>query len=660
MLPDLDGLEVTRRLRSDGLRTPVLFLTARDATEDKVSGLTVGGDDYVTKPFSLAEVVARVRAVLRRTSPGGVPAEGVLRFEDLVMDEETREVWRDGTPVHLTATEFNLLRFFLQNPRRVLSKAQILDHVWQYDFDGDANVVETYVSYLRKKLDRLGPPLIQTVRLVGYSLRRATVGLSAVPRTMSLRARLLVVLLAVAAAVAVTVDGVTYFSLRSFLVQRVDAQLDAAHRPIIRSMRSVRSSLQAADLEALAPGLYVEIRDPTGRVTEEVALRRAGEEAISPRLPAVLAVPEEMASGKGQDDAAVRTVSTDGGGRFRVATWRLSSSGAALVLALPLDDLDSTLRRLLLVELVVTGAALAGGVVLARWLVTLGLRPLDDIATTAGAIAGGDLSRRVDREEPTTEVGRLGGALNAMLGQIEHAFAERRASEDRLRRFVADASHELRTPLTSIRAYAELFDRGADRRPDDLARVLKGIESEAERMGDARRRPAPARPARPGTGPRRRARRPRRTGRGSPSTPRGPSTLPVRSRSTVDGSVEVEGDRVRLRQVVDNLLANVRAHTPAGVPATVSVSADRERGVAVLAVTDQGPGIPVEDQGRVFERFFRADPSRSRDAGGAGLGLAIVAAIAAAHGGRAGVASGPGGVGSTFRIELPLLLGADS
>ena len=174
MLPDLDGLEVTRRLRSDGLRIPILFLTARDATEDKVGGLTVGGDDYVTKPFSLAEVVARVRAVLRRTSPAGGPTPGVLRFEDLVMDEESREVWRDGTPVHLTATEFNLLRYFLLNPRRVLSKAQILDHVWEYDFDGDANVVETYVSYLRKKLDRLGPPLIQTVRLVGYSLRRAS------------------------------------------------------------------------------------------------------------------------------------------------------------------------------------------------------------------------------------------------------------------------------------------------------------------------------------------------------------------------------------------------------------------------------------------------------------------------------------------------------
>jgi two-component system OmpR family response regulator len=178
MLPDLDGLDVTRRLRRDGIRVPVLFLTARDSTEDKVSGLTVGGDDYVTKPFSLAEVVARVRAVLRRTGNGtggaGGP-ESVLRFADVVLDEETHEVWRDGTPIHLTATEFNLLRYFMLNPRRVLSKAQIIDHVWQYDYDGGDNVVETYVSYLRKKLDRQGPPLIHTIRLVGYSLRQPAV-----------------------------------------------------------------------------------------------------------------------------------------------------------------------------------------------------------------------------------------------------------------------------------------------------------------------------------------------------------------------------------------------------------------------------------------------------------------------------------------------------
>jgi two-component system OmpR family response regulator len=169
MLPDLDGIEVTRRLRSDGLKVPVLFLTARDSVEDKVAGLTVGGDDYVTKPFSLAEIVARVRAILRRIH--GEPNSDRLRFADVEMDEDSHEVWRAGQPIQLTATEFSLLRFFLLNPRRVLSKSQILDHVWHYDFGGDANVVETYVSYLRKKLDALGPPLIHTIRLVGYTLR---------------------------------------------------------------------------------------------------------------------------------------------------------------------------------------------------------------------------------------------------------------------------------------------------------------------------------------------------------------------------------------------------------------------------------------------------------------------------------------------------------
>ena len=170
MLPDLDGLEVTRRLRSDGLRVPVLFLTARDTLQDKLAGLTVGGDDYVTKPFALAEVIARVHAILRRT--GYEPEDdGVLRFSDLELDESAHEVRRDGNAINLTATEFNLLRYFMLNPRHVLSKSQILDHVWHYDFGGDGNVVETYVSYLRKKLEKFGPPLIHTIRLVGYTLR---------------------------------------------------------------------------------------------------------------------------------------------------------------------------------------------------------------------------------------------------------------------------------------------------------------------------------------------------------------------------------------------------------------------------------------------------------------------------------------------------------
>jgi two-component system, OmpR family, response regulator len=170
MLPDLDGFEVVRRLRADGLRVPIVFLTARDATEDKVAGLTIGGDDYVTKPFSLEELVARVRAVLRRT--GGGPEQGSrLQIADLELDEDSHQVWRAGQPVELTATEFKLLRYLMMNARRVLSKAQILDHVWNYDFGGDGSIVETYISYLRKKVDASDPRLIQTVRGVGYTLR---------------------------------------------------------------------------------------------------------------------------------------------------------------------------------------------------------------------------------------------------------------------------------------------------------------------------------------------------------------------------------------------------------------------------------------------------------------------------------------------------------
>jgi two-component system OmpR family response regulator len=168
MLPDIDGIEVGRRLRARGYRTAVLFLTAKDATENKVEALRAGGDDYVTKPFSLAEIVARIQAILRRTS-GALPGD-VLQFHDLVIDENRHEVYRGGVQVELTATEFNLLRFFMLNPRRVLAKGQILQNVWRYDFGGNANVVETYVSYLRRKLDALGPPLIKTVRQAGYML----------------------------------------------------------------------------------------------------------------------------------------------------------------------------------------------------------------------------------------------------------------------------------------------------------------------------------------------------------------------------------------------------------------------------------------------------------------------------------------------------------
>jgi two-component system, OmpR family, response regulator len=170
MLPDLDGFEIVRRLRGGGVHVPVVFLTARDETEDKIRGLTIGGDDYVTKPFSLEELIARIRSVLRRAGLAE-PESSRMTFEDIELDEDAHEVSRAGEVVDLTATEYRLLRYLMLNPRRVLTRAQLLEHVWEYDFGGDARVLETYVSYLRKKLDRHGPPLIHTVRGVGYALR---------------------------------------------------------------------------------------------------------------------------------------------------------------------------------------------------------------------------------------------------------------------------------------------------------------------------------------------------------------------------------------------------------------------------------------------------------------------------------------------------------
>jgi two-component system OmpR family response regulator len=175
MMPGVDGFEVVRRMRGEGLQFPVLFLTARDSTDDKITGLTLGGDDYVTKPFSLEEVVARIRAILRRHSGAVALDPARLSFADIELDDDTHEVWKAGQAVSLSPTEFKLLRYFMQNAGRVLSKSQILDHVWHYDFGGDANVVESYVSYLRRKIDTTEPRLLQTLRGVGYTLR--------VPRT---------------------------------------------------------------------------------------------------------------------------------------------------------------------------------------------------------------------------------------------------------------------------------------------------------------------------------------------------------------------------------------------------------------------------------------------------------------------------------------------
>ena len=288
-------------------------------------------------------------------------------------------------------------------------------------------------------------------------------------------------------------------------------------------------------------------------------------------------------------------------------------------------------------------------VALALWVVRIGLRPLREIEQTAAAIGAGDLSRRVERAEPSTEIGRLGLALNAMLGQIERAFKSREASEARLRRFVADASHELRTPLAAVRAYSELYRRGAATRPADLDRAMSGINRESERMSLLvddllllarldEGRPLEQEPVDLGE-----------VAGEAVETAR--TVEPSRPIDLAAEPAVVLGDRDRLRQVLDNLLANVRAHTP--VDGAVHVRVARNGTNAVLEVADSGPGMDEEELERVFERFHRGDPSRSRASGGVGLGLSIVAAVAEAHGGSASAESEPGH-GSTFRVTLPL------
>ena len=320
---------------------------------------------------------------------------------------------------------------------------------------------------------------------------------------------------------------------------------------------------------------------------------------------------------------------------------------------MPLDEVDDTLHQLLLVEIVVALSVLGAVFVLGLWLVRVGLRPLGRIEHTAAAIAGGDLSQRVENDDPRTEVGRLGGALNTMLGQIEEAFDERTASEQRLRRFVADASHELRTPLAAVRAYAELFDRGARERPDDLERAMTGIQRESRRMGllvDDLLLLARLDQGRP------LERKPVDLREVARDAVESAQTLDPGRELELDAPepVEVEGDRERLRQILDNLLANVRAHTPPGSAAAVHVLA--RDGEAVVEVADTGPGLSDDQLEHAFERFYRGDTSRSRDAGGAGLGLAIAAAIAESHGGSATVvnAGANGGTGLTVRVVVPL------
>ena len=487
---------------------------------------------------------------------------------------------------------------------------------------------------------------------------------------MTLRLRLLLVLVGIVAAGLLVTDIAIYNSLGSYLEGRVDQQLDTAANPVANAL--VECALgQAGPLSggscdqfvhipraaSVTPGTFGELRDTSGAVVGQSAFF-VSSGGSAPRLPASLPGSGTATSTSAQYFTTGSLTGTPS--RYRVLAEALSPGGpvlpdgGTLVVAIPLTEIDQTLARLVWIEGLVTAAMLVTLGTLAWWIVRRGLRPLEDMAATAGAIAAGDLSQRVPEVVGRSEVSQLGEALNVMLGNIEQAFEARAASEERLRRFLADASHELRTPLTSIRGYAEMFDRGARDRPEDLATSMRQIQAEADRMSELvsdllllarldRERPIEREPVDLAV-----------VAEEAVAALR----VSVQDRQvtlTSEGPAIVTGDDGRLRQVVDNLLTNAARHTPAGTPVDVRVRADAA--YVVLEVTDRGQGIAPAEQAHIFEPFHRADPSRARTTGGVGLGLAIVAAIVRAHGGAVGVDS-DGASGSTFWVRLPVAVGA--
>jgi two-component system OmpR family sensor kinase len=478
-----------------------------------------------------------------------------------------------------------------------------------------------------------------------------------------LRITLVVGLVLLMAGTLVATGYAATSALRGYLMNRLDDQVQRS---------SVEASRVAMDPTALplvnggvfnaVSGLdqmYIAVTDADGRMADDADAPGADQPDLSPNEIAALA---------GADDAPTTVDSADGDSRWRVMVTPVDTD-RLMVVAMSMADVDATVGRLRTINLVVGLVALLGLGIAGYYVIRSSLRPLASMEDTAVAIAAGNLDRRIPYQNPRTEVGRLGMALNGMLTQIESAFgaqraseAAARASEDRMRQFVADAGHELRTPLTSIRGYAELFRQGAVDTVGGRAQVVRRIEDAAASMGmlvddllllarldqhrPLARRPVDMLQLATDTAHDARARAPERS-------------VEVRS---ADGPVPpvAIGDEDRLRQVVGNLVGNALTHTPPDADVTLSVgsqAADQQASNhgprrVWLEVRDSGPGLAPSQLHRVFERFYRGDESRSRDSGGIGLGLSIVASIVDAHGGTVAVSSRPG-AGACFRVELP-------
>jgi two-component system OmpR family sensor kinase len=469
--------------------------------------------------------------------------------------------------------------------------------------------------------------------------------------TLSLRGRLLIGVISLVVIGLLISDIATYASLQKSLLDRIDQQLAA--RSTVDTAVAILSNPQC---QMRGPGSSTDF--PAGTVAEligsdgTVLLACRAHQFGASTSTAKPVLPKSLPNAGTDTPSAPFTVEGTGGvSQYRMTDWPENSFvGQLVVFAIPLTETQATLSQLLLLELSISLGVVVATAILAFLIIRISLRPLEKMGGVAQDIAAGDLTRRVEPATPKTEIGRLGLALNSMLGQIEAAFSERTESNRRLRRFVADASHELRTPLTSIRGYSEMLRRGAGKSPADSELARRRIEEESIRMTGLvddmlvlarldQGRPLEQAPVDL-----------QAIARDAAADARAVAPQRQISLNAID-PVVVNGDDTRLRQVVGNLVRNALVHTPQNTSIEIAVSTADS--VGRISVADHGPGLVAEDMNRIFEPFYRADPSRSRDSGGSGLGLSIVSAVVTAHGGHVKVSETDGG-GATFEVELPL------
>ncbi len=481
---------------------------------------------------------------------------------------------------------------------------------------------------------------------------------------VSLRGRLVITAVALTAVALIITDITATMILRNYLVGRVDDQLravaggqtlrlDELHMTDPVSDSQMMTGMGTPNVRKVPNSLTLTILDPHGNV-----IRQFGGGLNNSDIATALKGLTISQAAKHQDKPWTLRDSTPGADYRVLARVIVNNEGTAVV-ALSLADVSQTLVNLNFILILLAVLVLLILATVARKAISIGLRPLDDVEKTAAEIASGDYSARLANDDPRTEVGRLNSALNTMLNRIEESFNTSRASEDRLRRFAADASHELRTPLTAIRGFAELHRQGAVMGEEATTEVLRRIEKESVRMSTLvddllllarldQQRPIAQEPVDV-----------RALVEEAVAAARASSTTHAIDLEMPEDEVFVLGDSGRLHQAVANLLVNARAHTPDGTPIHVTVSIDGAE--ADISVADEGPGLTSEQAARIFERFYRVDPSRQRGVTkheGSGLGLSIVDAVVKAHGGSASVESTPG-KGAMFTLHLPLIKDGD-